>query len=218
MLLMAYIEEIPEEEQGDTKIMSLMANNEEAQEKNQSDVWFLDSGCSNHMCGDSSLFNEIEKGLNKTVRLGIHTQMKVVGKGSVRLLIEGVSHLVQDVFYVPDLKNNLLSIGQLQEKGLAILLKSNQCRIYHPLKGLIITCNMTSNRMFVLLSNKHSNNQAVMCFQADTQDSTMLWHRRYGHLSYTGLKTLKNKEMVRGLPNFDEKEVVCIDCLKGKQS
>jgi hypothetical protein len=28
------------------------------------DVWFIDSGCSNHMCGDSSLFCDLEKGFN----------------------------------------------------------------------------------------------------------------------------------------------------------
>jgi hypothetical protein len=31
-------------------------------------------------------------------------------------------HVITEVFYVPDLKNNLLSIGQLQEKGLAVLM------------------------------------------------------------------------------------------------
>lgn len=122
--------------------------------------------------------------------------------------------MVQDVFYVPDLKNNLLSIGQLQEKGLEILIKSNECRIYHPLKGLIIQSKMTANRMFVLHS-KNSSNLAMMCLQ--TEDKSMLWHQRYGHLGYSGLKTLKNKEMVKGLPSFAETEVVCTDCLKGKQ-
>ncbi|KAL8155990.1 hypothetical protein AgCh_001157 [Apium graveolens] len=89
-------------------------------------VWYIDSGCSNHMCGDSSLFCELEEGFNKVVRLGNYASMNVVGKGSVRLTIKGVNHLVRDVYYVPGLKNNLLSVGQLQEKGLAILMQSNE--------------------------------------------------------------------------------------------
>lgn len=63
-------------------------------EDNHDDVWFLDSGYSNHICGDLSLFNEIEEEIKKTVRLGNHTQMKVMEKRSVRLFIQGVSHLV----------------------------------------------------------------------------------------------------------------------------
>lgn len=186
---------------------------------NQDDVWFLDSGCSNHMCGDSSLFCELEEGFKKVVRLGNHTRLKVVGKGSVRLFLNGVSLLVKDVFYVPELKSHLLSVGQLQEKGLAVLMQSNQCRIYHPTKGLIIHTNMTANRMFVLLSNKQpiKKEPKEVCLQATTQDLAHLWHRRYGHLSYKGLQTLQSKAMVRGLPSFPESKAVCTDCLKGKQ-
>ncbi|KAI5388829.1 hypothetical protein KIW84_074478 [Lathyrus oleraceus] len=112
------------------------------------DVWFIDSGCSNHMCGDSSLFCDLEKGFNKVVRLGNYASMNVVGKGSVRLTVKGVNHLVRDVYYVLGLKNNLLSIGQLQERGLAVLMQSNMWvseeskayRLYNPIsKGIIIS-------------------------------------------------------------------------------
>lgn len=61
MLLMAYIETPEQDHEG---------------------VWFLDSGCINHMCGDSSLFSELEG--------GNHMQMRVVGKGSVRLSFQQV--------------------------------------------------------------------------------------------------------------------------------
>jgi len=50
--------------------------------------------------------------------------MTVLGKGKVNLYLDAIHHVVTDVFYVPELKNNLLSVGQLQEKGLAILIKS----------------------------------------------------------------------------------------------
>ncbi|XP_073263258.1 uncharacterized protein [Populus alba] len=64
------------------------------------------------------------------------------------------SHMVTDVFYVPELKNNLLSIGQLQEKGLAILIKSRTCKIYHPVRGLIIQTRMTINKIYGHLNHK----------------------------------------------------------------
>ena len=191
----------------------------ESQGVTRDDVWFLDSGCSNHMSGDRTLFFELDEGFTQMVKLGNHTKLNVVGKGNVRISLEGVNHLVTEVFYVPALRNNLLSIGQLQEKGLAILLQSNQCKIYHPSRGLIIQSNMTANRMFVLLSNTQPTRQETkeVCLQATTQDLALLWHRRYGHLSYSGLKTLENKRMVRGLPHLAESNTVCADCLKGKQ-
>ncbi|XP_050890748.1 uncharacterized protein LOC127096185 [Lathyrus oleraceus] len=108
-------------------------------------IWFIDSGCSNHMCGDSSLFCDLEKGFNEVVRLGNYASMNVVGKESVQLTVKGVNHLVRDVYYVPGLKNNLLSVGQLQERGLAVLMRSNMCRIYHHTKGLIFKTTMDAN-------------------------------------------------------------------------
>ena len=54
------------------------------------------------------------------VKLGNNIRMAVMGKGSIKLQIGEVKQAITDVYYIPDLKNNLLSIGQLQEKGLAI--------------------------------------------------------------------------------------------------
>lgn len=74
------------------------------------------------MCGDSSLFYDLEKGFNKVVRWGNYASMNVVGKGSVQLTVKEVNHLIRDVYYVSGLKNNLLSVGQLQERGLVVLM------------------------------------------------------------------------------------------------
>lgn len=65
--------------------------------------------------------------------------------------VGGVIQVVTDIFNIPELKNNLLSIGQLQEKGLAILIKGGACRIYHPRRGLIMHTQISANRMFVVL-------------------------------------------------------------------
>ncbi|KAL8139088.1 hypothetical protein V2J09_005089 [Rumex salicifolius] len=172
----------------------------------------------NHMCGDLALFSNLKQGFKRTVKLGNHTKMQVVGKGNVRMAIGGVNHLVQDVLYVPDLKNNLLSIGQLQERGLAILIKEGQCKVYHPTKGLIIQSTMTSNRMFTLISDQIQGKEEapVACFQAKVEDVARLWHSRYGHLSYIGLKILKDKNMVKGLPSFDDTKLVCVEYEENK--
>jgi len=114
--------------------------------------------------------------------------MDVLGKGNVRLQVSGFTHVVSEVFFVSELKNNLLSIGQLQEKGLTILIQYGMLKIYHPEKGLIIQTKMSANRMFILLVK--SLPQKPVCLYTSTQDMAHLWHCRYGHLSYKGLKTL----------------------------
>lgn len=135
--------------------------------------------------------------------------------GSNLSLVKETIQVITNVFYVPDLKNNLLSIGQLQEKGLAILFQHDQCKVYHPEKGLIMETTMASNRMFVV--NVVSRPISSACFNTITEDMVQLWYCRYGHLSFKGLKTLQQKEMVHGLPQLNSPLKLCKDSLVGKQ-
>ena len=84
---------------------------------NEECMWFLDSGCSNHMCENKEYFLDFDGSLRDSVKLGNNSSMVVMGKGNVRLQVNGRVQIITRVFYVPELKNNLLSIGQLQEKG-----------------------------------------------------------------------------------------------------
>ncbi|XP_034215522.1 uncharacterized protein LOC117627510 [Prunus dulcis] len=113
------------------------------------DIWFLDSGCSNHMSEDKAWFTDLNERFRQKVKLGDNS---VTGLGSVRLQVNGLVHVVTKVFYVPELKNNLLRIGQLQGRGLALLIQHGKCQIYHPERGLIIQSEMSANRMFFLLA------------------------------------------------------------------
>ncbi|GAA0141056.1 hypothetical protein LIER_35323 [Lithospermum erythrorhizon] len=55
---------------------------------------------------------------------------------------------------------------------------------------------MRSNKMFTVTSG--SNEQGVEegeCLQTTSTDLNMLWHQRYGHLSFKGLKIQEDKKM-----------------------
>ena len=41
------------------------------------DVWFLDSGCSNHMTGNRRWFTEFDESFSQTVKLGNNTRMAI---------------------------------------------------------------------------------------------------------------------------------------------
>lgn len=193
----------------------------EMHEAKRSNAWLLDSGCSNHMCSDQGMFLSLDVGFTHSVKLGNNTRMSVAGKGSVRLVFNGAAFVVGDVYYFSDLRNNLLSIGQLQEKGLAILIRDGACSIYHPQRGLIVYTLMSANRMFIILNKASASMRSLPqpeeCFHTSSSDLTYLWHQRYGHLSHKGLRTLQFRKMVHGLPQFRASRVVCTDCFNGKQ-
>ncbi|KAI5398709.1 hypothetical protein KIW84_064184 [Lathyrus oleraceus] len=87
------------------------------------------------MCGNKLWFSTIDEDFKHSVKLGNDSKMEVMGKGNIRLEINGAVQVVTDVYYVPDLKNNLLSVGQLQERGLTLLIQNWTCKLYHPKRG-----------------------------------------------------------------------------------
>ena len=76
----------------------------------EKDVWFLDSRCSNHMCANKKWFSDLDEEFQHSEKLGNNSKMVVLGKDNIRLQIAGVTQVITNVFYIPELKNNLLSV------------------------------------------------------------------------------------------------------------
>ena len=47
---------------------------------NQDDVWYLDTGASNHMCGKRSMFVELDESVNGSVSFGDESKILIKGK------------------------------------------------------------------------------------------------------------------------------------------
>ena len=61
-------------------IAFIMCNNGE---EGRPEVWYLDSGCSNHMSGNESLFSFIDKTFKSKIKMGNNGTIRIVGKGSI---------------------------------------------------------------------------------------------------------------------------------------
>ncbi|CAJ2673367.1 unnamed protein product [Trifolium pratense] len=92
--------------------------------------WYLDSGCSNHMAKDESIFKDIDDSVKVKVRLGNGTVVESKGKCTVMVETKKGTRFIKDVLLVPNLKENLLSIGQMMEKGYTLHFEGDTCSIY----------------------------------------------------------------------------------------
>ncbi|XP_034229496.1 uncharacterized protein LOC117638485 [Prunus dulcis] len=106
------------------------------------DIWYLDYGCSNHMCGNKLLFSDIDENFRENVKLGNNSSICVMGKWNIKIWLNGSMQTIIGVFYVPEQKSNMISLGQLQEKGFAILIQKDNCQIHHLEKGLFAQAHM----------------------------------------------------------------------------
>ena len=79
----------------------------------------IDSGASRHLNGyKEALSDLVEKDTNLEIILGDNATYLVKGIGTVTLhLSQGQVLRLQDVLYVLDLKNNLVSISEMEDKG-----------------------------------------------------------------------------------------------------
>ena len=101
-------------------------------------MWFLDTGCGNHISGENEAFSELDESFHNIVKFGNNSQIPIMGKGKVPIQSKGnISHIIANVLFVPDLKTNLLSVGQLQEKGYEIHIKDGVCMIKDAKFGLL---------------------------------------------------------------------------------
>ncbi|CAJ2633694.1 unnamed protein product [Trifolium pratense] len=202
-----YVEEINQED--GTLLLAHKDN-----ERGGDNQWYLDSGASNHMCGRRSMFVELDESVNGNVAFGDESKVAVKGKGNVLIRLKNGDHqFISNVYYVPNMKSNILSLGQLLEKGYDIQLKNNNLSIRDHSNKFIAKVPMSRNRMFVL----NIQNDVAQCLKMCYKEESWLWHLRFGHLNFGGLELLSKKEMVRGLPYINHPNQVCEGCLLGKQ-
>lgn len=117
-----------------------------------------------------------------------------------------------DVYYVLNMKNDILDLRQVLEKGYIIHMEDNSL-ILRDGRGRNAACvPMTSNRMFLHLTTKFEN-----CFYRMKESEPWKWHLHFGYMYYNGLKLLSSSSMVHGLLMIEEPCNVCEACILGKQ-
>lgn len=83
-------------------------------------VWLIDSGCTNHMTADLSIFCSLDKSYKSRVKIGNGDFVKVEGKGAIAVDTRAGTKTLHDVLYVPNINQNLVSVGQLLESGYSL--------------------------------------------------------------------------------------------------
>lgn len=96
------------------------------------EMWLIDSGCTHHMTYDESIFRNLDKSQIFKVRIGNGSFIEVKGRGSVAVDHDSGTKIISDVLYVPEINQNLLSVGQLLEKNYSVIFKNRTCVIYDP--------------------------------------------------------------------------------------
>ncbi|KAI5317616.1 hypothetical protein L3X38_037323 [Prunus dulcis] len=147
--------------------------------------------------------------------MGTGDLVQSTGKGTLVIEMHGVTRYIKEVMIVPGSDENLLSVGQMVEHGNWLVFGDNVVDIYgdRQMQDLIASVQMKGNRCFPL-SLEYV--KPSMANKVTVEESSWLWHKRYGHLNYTSLMLLQDKEIVQVLPRLQVTKHVCSCCATGK--
>ena len=96
----------------------------------QEQWWYLDSGASNHMTSSKESFSKLNDNVTGTVKFGDGSRVAIQGRGTIIFRCQnGEHHALTDVYYIPQLRSSIISIGQLDERGSDVLIKDRVLRI-----------------------------------------------------------------------------------------
>eukprot|EP00253_Pinus_taeda_P016023 PITA_16023 len=181
-----------------------------------SSAWYIDSGASRHFSHrrdwfiDFSLFSD-------SVVFGIGEKYTVVGRGTVQIQSGGRTLIFLNVYYVPGMEINLLSVSQIMRNSpqLDVVFSAHKCSIIDRETILTVVVGLEDHGLYRLLDTGDSPEVALA---ARVSPIGTLWHQRYGHLNMQYLSQLSRDGLVSGLPDSQTQQLgVCSACQAGKQ-
>lgn len=83
------------------------------------------------MTRQKSNFCYLDKQVTGRVRFGDGSTDNIEGKGSITLQCKnGEERVLKDVYYIPTLCNNIISLGQISEEGHKVMIDGEMLWIY----------------------------------------------------------------------------------------
>ncbi|CAI5964811.1 unnamed protein product [Closterium sp. NIES-64] len=190
-------------------------------------VVLLDSGCSHHLMGTKEAFVDLQpSGSIKHVRGFDGALQDVQGRGTVSLKREaGKEVLIPDVLYVPGVRANLLSAGQLKEHGVK-LQEDGDDMLLVSAGGEVLGRATYSGRVLCTdlrpcATRSTPPTTEVVALRAIVSKTKSTPDRMHARLAHVGMDTIRSSaknEVAIGLDlkSATDADSPCVSCVGGK--
>ena len=173
--------------------------------------WILDSGCTTHMTFDRGHFTKYSRD-SGTVTIADGKALRVYGKGTIEIPIQGKLTTITGVVYVPDISYNLLSISELTARGMTCQFGKESATLLR--NGAILATARKKGMTYVLKA--HSDEGALPAARV-TESTSVLWHERLGHPGERKLELAK-RGCIEGVPQTARHPLACEVCRTTKST
>lgn len=94
-------------------------------------IWYLDNGASNHMIGNQSYFTRIDEKITGKVRFADDSRIDIKVKRSILFTTkDGKRKALDDLYFIPNLKSNIISLGQATESSCDVRMREDYLTLY----------------------------------------------------------------------------------------
>lgn len=106
-------------------------------------VWYLDSGATSHMTNDVSVLENVNRSKESSILLADGKHTNAVGIGTGRMISvdgNGIQKNVSlaNVYHVPSLAGNLLSVSKITDMGFEVLFDRTGCKVLQNGKAVLV--------------------------------------------------------------------------------
>jgi len=152
--------------------------------------WVLDYGASFHATSHKEFFeNYVPVNLGK-VYLGNKQSCEIMGKGAMKIKLNGFVWELKIVRHIPNLMKNLISIGQLANDCYTTVFHGDQWKISK--STMTVACGNKSGTLYM-------KDGACHLIAVAATENPNLWHQRLGHMSEKRMKIMHSKNKLPGL-------------------
>lgn len=178
--------------------------------------WIIDFSCSHHVTGNDSLFSELRQHIGERVIVTADNSVYLVAKeGFMKIGAENMTVKLNDVFRVPGLKINLISVSQFTNSGRYVLFGPNDVKVLDNVKNIatdVVLIGQKKDSLFVMTVGE------AYVKKMSQADSATIWHARLGHLGYQLLQQISSNKLMEGILALQNvwEDIVCQGCQFGK--
>lgn len=98
------------------------------------------------MTGEQKYFTKLDKTIAGKLRFGDDSIIDIKGKCSVSFIdLNGESRTMLDVYFIPDLKRNIISLGQATESGCDFRMRGEYLTMHDQKGKLLVNATRSKN-------------------------------------------------------------------------
>lgn len=180
------------------------------------DSWILDSGCTHHVCRRRDWFTNFRKIDFETINTAADPSkqngatLRAKGMGDIFLKsytanVEKVIAL-RDVYYVPNIRKNLISVSQVEKKGKELLISDGRAKIRNKKTKEIVCEGYRRNDLYVLKVKIDRDASVNTMKEVNTINinNENLWHQRFCHVSNSNITEISRQRQCHWIGKYKD--------------